>query len=289
MSKRIGIFYDNTLGRNDGNPLYVWRSLRDDFKDKGISVVHLIPKEDMKDFGKFDLNIWVDWGEDALKEVLSYEPLFPEHPNAYWASDTHLGYEYRLETAKKFDYVFCAQKRACEEFKRDGIKNPIWLPHAVEPRAYPNNPVAIKKYDICFIGFINGDKRTDALTRMFGEFPNFNYDSGIFFDKVADEYRKSRICFNIAVKDDINMRMFEIMATGSFLLTEWLPTIEEYFKDGVHCVMYKTLDEAVEKAKYYLKHEDEREKVAKAGMEEVFAKHTIKHRVETMLKTANLI
>lgn len=32
--------------------------------------------------------------------------------------------------------------------------------------------------------------------------------------------------------DDLNMRTFEVMASGSFLLTNWIPTIEEFFEDG---------------------------------------------------------
>ena len=54
----------------------------------------------------------------------------------------------------------------------DGIPNPIWLPHAVEPLAYPKKSY-INKYDVCFVGNIGGWERVDFLDRMFKEFPNF--------------------------------------------------------------------------------------------------------------------
>lgn len=76
------------------------------------------------------------------------------------------------------------------------------------------------------------------------------------------------------------MRVFETMSTGSFLLTNWIPTLSELFEDGKHLVTYKTLDEMVEKAKYYLEHDEEREKIAKAGYDEFISKHTYKHRIE---------
>ncbi len=80
------------------------------------------------------------------------------------------------------------------------------------------------------------------------------------------------------------MRIFEALSTGSFLLTNWIPTLGDLFEDGKHLVTYKTLEEMVEKAKYYLEHEDEREAIAKAGYEEFVSKHTYKHRIEKILE-----
>src|ERR1035437_9453087 len=104
-----------------------------------LEVDHIYPTGDLSPFGTYDLNIHVDWGEDGLTGVLPYTPIETPYPVAYWASDTHINngkpgdsYPYRLETAKKADFVFCAQKRAVEEMKRDGVANPIWLPHAFE-------------------------------------------------------------------------------------------------------------------------------------------------------------
>jgi len=136
----------------------------------------------------------------------------------------------------------------------------------------------------------NGFTRVDALERLFRAFPNFYYGSrhGAFpeknlFEDAAKKFSQSKIVFNISIKDDVNMRVFEALSTGSFLLTNWLPTLGDLFEDGKHLVTYKTLDEMVEKATYYLEHEEEREKIAKAGHEEFMNKHTYKHRVETIL------
>lgn len=254
-----------------------------------LEVDHIYPTGDMSPYGTYDLNIHVDWGEDGLTSVLPYTPIDTPHPMAYWASDTHINngkpgdsYPYRLETAKKADFVFCAQKRAVEEMKRDGIANPIWLPHAFEPQAYPKFDILTKKYDICFVGHVNTRNREDALHQMFQAFPNFYYGQQLF-EAAARKYAESKICFNISMEDDLIMRVFETMGTGSFLLTNWVPTIEELFEDGKHLVLYRTLDEAIEKATYYLKHDDERERIAQAGYEEVIKNHTIQNRVNVIL------
>lgn len=282
---RVAIYYSNKFGRNDGAPVYYWNVLLNQLK---MDVTHLIPEGDTSNFGKFDLHFWVDWGEDGLPWQ-EWEIPKDGGKTIYVASDTHLGHKYRMDKAKKFDYAFFNQKDAAEEV------GGIWLPHAAEPDAYPKIEI-IKKYDVGFVGHVqetpnyNGFTRVDALDRLFKEFPNFYYGSRHpafptvnLFEDAAKKFSLSKIVFNISIKDDINMRVFETLSTGSFLLTNWLPTLGELFEDGKHLVTYKTLDEMVEKAKYYLEHEEEREKIAEAGYQEFINKHTYKHRIEKIL------
>jgi Glycosyl transferases group 1 len=331
---RIASYFENRLGRNDGNPLYALACLKrmqyygevisgkqpnqdllgwfsadtttgqkkqDIYAEQAarelfekekevIEVDHLFPTGEINAFGTYDLNLHVDWGEDALRGVLPYEPKEVAHPIAYWASDTHINngmdgdsYPYRMRMAKKADFAFVAQKRGLEMMQKDGM-NGIWLPHAFEPQAYYPIPIATKKYDICFVGNVNSQNREDALDKLFAAFPNFYYGQALF-DEAARKFCESKIVFNIAMTDDLNMRVFETLGTGSFLLTNWIPTIEEFFEDGKHLVLYRNEEEMIEKAKYYLEHDDEREKIAQAGYEEVISKHKIQDRVNVILKT----
>lgn len=321
---RIATHYESQLGRNDGNPLYVTAFLKrvQMFCDKklgncqndkllsafpqgrivdpraeevanwilanldpeGIEVMHLRPYGDLKAYGKFDLNIWVDWGEDGLVDILPYKYEFPtgDGIKLYWASDTHLGFDYRLETARKFDINFVAQKEAVDKFKDAGV-DATWLPHAFEPLAYPKFNFASKAHDLCFIGHVNSENRLDAIDRMFKEFPNFYY--GVKrFEEASELYNRSKVVFNIAMKDDLNMRCFEVMGSGSFLLTDHLADLSELFIPGKHLETYTSLDEAVDKARYYIKNDEARERIAKAGYEQCMKHHTIGHRVQVMLE-----
>lgn len=323
---RIGNFYESRLGRNDGNPLYVQACLKrmqyyvDHWAGKApnpellkwfvngeddknamasaktlwertgdlLEVDHFYPNGDIAPFGKYDLNLHIDWGEDGLTGLLPYVPIDTPHPMAYWASDTHIhdaSYQHRLKTARKADFVFVAQKRGLMDFVKDGIKNPIWLPHAVEPQAYPRFDLLSKKFDVCFVGHVNSSNREEALDRLFNEFPNFYYGQALF-DDAARKYAESKVCFNIAMTDDINMRNFEVMATGSFLLTSYLPEFADLgLIDGKHLVLYKDMDECIEKAKYYIANDDKREEIAQAGYAEVIKNHTIQNRVDLILNT----
>lgn len=298
--KRMQYHLDIASGRSPNNDLLPWFGTQDGktyqkdpraeasakkffekYKDS-FEIDHIYPTGDLSMFGNFDLNLHIDWGEDGLVGLLPYTPIETPRPMAYWASDVHLGYPYRLEVSKKADFVFVAQKQGVEDMKRDGIPNPIWLPHAVEPLAYPKQEKFTKNFDVCFIGHVNSVNREDALNRLFSEFPNFDYGQALF-EKAAERIGNSKIGFNIAMKDDLNMRCFETMATGTMLLTDRISHIEELFEDRKHLVLYDGLDDMVEKAKYYLAHDEEREKIAQAGYEEVMAKHTMQHRVDVIL------
>ncbi len=289
---RVAIYYDpGVSGRNDGAPLYFNNVMQN---MEGIECVHFSSEDtpNMTRYGKFDMHLWVDWGEDGLPIPYKMIDKLP-HTSVYVPCDTHIaaaGREYRFKRADNSDWVFFNQKRGMEEYlaERPERKGKVfWLPCAVEPIAYPNEPIAIKKYDIGFVGFVTFRKRAEMLDRIFKEFPNFWYGQRLF-EEAADIFRKSRIVFNTAADDDINMRCFEATATGSFLLTEKVPHLDELFEDGKHLVTYTTMDDAIEKAHYYLAHEEEREKIAKAGMEHTLANHTYKHRLETILKTIEL-
>ena len=301
--KRAAIYYHNHI-RNDGPPLYYFNVLKNQLK---LDTLHLLPEGDTRRWGKFDYHFWVDYGEDSFlpKKACMWMPPKNGGKTIYVASDAHLDNGYRFEKAKQFDYVFFNQKHYIDEYLgRPGfpIQEVAYLPHAAEPKAYPNTPT-IKKYDLAFIGHVQEEHkgngvnvtRVEALDRMFREFPNFYYGSRLpmwpeknMFEDAARHFCESRIVFNISVGNDVNMRFFETLSTGSFLLTNVIYELDNLRElglvDGVHYVSYGSLDDAVAKAKYYLKHEKEREKIATAGYKAFSQGHTYKHRVEEILK-----
>jgi spore maturation protein CgeB len=79
------------------------------------------------------------------------------------------------------------------------------------------------------------------------------------------------------------MRVFEATSCGRLLITDAANGILDILENKKHMVIYNDsdLEEIIE---YYLVSEDERIKIAKAGMEEVRQKHTYDVRLKEMLK-----
>jgi spore maturation protein CgeB len=295
---RIAIYYwvlASTGYRNDGPPLFANYNLRKilngkpNMGDDTGNVVHLFPKKDSESFGTFDLHLLVDHGEDGLGVPLDFE--YP-HPNAYWVSDTHLGYKHRLATAKKFDFVFCCQRRAMEEFERDGVSKSklFFLPHAYEPDVY--KPVSIiEKWDWCFIGHLNSEFRVNILDRFCREIPSYylgwRNPMAPGFNMLDDanlKFNQARLIISNSIKDDINMRTFEALGSGRCLLTNNIPHLDELFTDGLHLVTYTSIEDGVSKAKNLLENRDLRDHIRLEGLNLVREKHTFEHRMLDLLK-----
>lgn len=85
-------------------------------------------------------------------------------------------------------------------------------------------------------------------------------------------------CFNSA-----NPRVYDVLACGGFLLTEYKPVLEEEFNLGEHLVCFKTHDELRELTEYYLEHDDEREAIARAGQAYALEHCTYQQRVKIVL------
>jgi spore maturation protein CgeB len=78
--------------------------------------------------------------------------------------------------------------------------------------------------------------------------------------------------------EQIKGRNFEVPGCGGFLLTGPADDLETYYRDGEEIVCFTDIDDAVDKARHYLAHEDERARVAAAGHARTLAEHTYERR-----------
>jgi len=83
----------------------------------------------------------------------------------------------------------------------------------------------------------------------------------------------------------LSMKYTEAMACGALVLADEPEDLEiQGFKDGQHLVIYESFEDLKSKIQYYLKHDSEREKIAKAGMTFVRKRHSCKMRVKQFTK-----
>jgi len=80
------------------------------------------------------------------------------------------------------------------------------------------------------------------------------------------------------------MRLFEATACGALMITPYVPYLEELFDLGKEIVIYEDLYDLLDKINYYLKHEGERKKIAKAGQKRTLRDHTYDKRVDKIIE-----
>lgn len=99
-------------------------------------------------------------------------------------------------------------------------------------------------------------------------------------------FHQSSINLNISLKTirtGIPLRVLDIMGCGGFVLSNYQQELAEYFVPGEECAVYQNLEDLYMQADYYLKHEDERKKIAAAGFEKVKREFTFEDRIRRML------
>lgn len=100
-------------------------------------------------------------------------------------------------------------------------------------------------------------------------------------------YRCSKINLNISLKSiltGIPLRAFEIMGSGSFLISNFQEDFFEYFNQGEDFVCYTSYEDLLNKTEYYLSHEKERKEIADNGYRKVKENHTYSQRIDTIIE-----
>jgi 2-polyprenyl-3-methyl-5-hydroxy-6-metoxy-1,4-benzoquinol methylase len=206
-------------------------------------------------------------------------------PVAYWAIDTHLNFERSLWRSRQADYVFAAQKLGAQRLRESGIPTATWVPLGCDPQMHGKQHVP-KQFNVAFVGNALPGRRTTLLRRIDERFRPVFIGNGVYFQQMAAGYSAAWIVFNCCINFDLNMRVFEGLASGSLVFTNALPGNgqDELFTDGKHLATYGTDDdEAMEKLAYYLDDKEACERIGAAGRAEVLAKHTYAHRVHEIL------
>lgn len=113
-----------------------------------------------------------------------------------------------------------------------------------------------------------------------------HYNGELWGREMYDMMARAKIVVNrhINVAGNIanNMRMFDATGMGALLITDQKPNMSEFFEVGKEVVTYKNAEDLVKKVKYYLKHDDERDKIARAGQKRTLKDHTYKIRMKEL-------
>lgn len=232
-----------------------------------------------------DVYFWLDSGPSKVPDAL-------EKVNAFkvcYLIDTHVALDLRLEMARHFDVVFLAQKAHVKVFQDAGIANVFWLPLACSPGLHLATH-GERIYDVAFVGSVGGEhnaRREKLLRRVKERFPN-SVIGQFWPDEMARIYAQSKIVVNVSANRDVNMRVFEAMASGALLVTDEADGLEDLFVDGEHLVVYRNDDDLIGVIERYLEdlppsvppYTGGRLEIAAAGQALVLETHTYDRRVE---------
>ena len=106
-----------------------------------------------------------------------------------------------------------------------------------------------------------------------------------YYDELNYFYNVSEISFNITstqMRNSVNQRVFDVPASGGFLLTDYKQQLEGLMKIGEEIVCYRDKEEIPELIRFYLKHDGLRKNIAEQGRKRVLAEHTYVQRLREL-------
>ena len=117
----------------------------------------------------------------------------------------------------------------------------------------------------------------------------------IDFKEINDIWNRSKVSYTpmsggpthdvLSVKS----RVFDMGLSGTLMLCEHSPNLEQYYEPGEECITFESLEDCVEKAKWYLSHENERAYIADLYRERTLKEHLWEHRFATLFRQMELI
>ena len=244
---------------------------------------------------------------------------FIDDPNSTFAHSGDLTLYDKMASSEK-SIVFCWDEAFLKDFKN----KVYYLPTGIDFENYktPDPSIKMEKSYILFAGRPLTDKREKIIAHVSKNFPGklSIYSYKPHFDRSIEEmlqkgylkegkeledykkcykgflngekelaaaYHKCDMVLNITMEQgpsSMNSRVLEALATGSFLLTDYVHDVEKYFIPDEDFVFYYNLDDLTEKFEKYLYNPELRKKVAGNGLRKVKESHTLFQRAESILE-----
>lgn len=118
--------------------------------------------------------------------------------------------------------------------------------------------------------------------------PMVTYKGGLdYWSEMPKVFHMSEINLNFTIpniKSGIPLRVWDIMGSGGFLITNRQSEMKLFFKEGESIVTFSSYRELMEKCDYYKKHEGERKKIIENSLSIVRKYHTYDVRMGEMFE-----
>lgn len=238
---------------------------------------------------------------------------------AIWFSDDPYYSDITRITSTHYDYVFTNELSCVEFYTMQGCKQVYHLPLAVDLNVYRPQRVHTGYFsDVCFIGsaywhrvnFFNriapylARKNVKIFGWWWQRLDQYSKLSHIIRtdwltpEETAKYYNGAKIVINLhrSPNDEsfnknssqvealsTNPRTFEICGSGAFQLTDARQDLANLYEAGHELVTYSSAEDLVQKIEYYLKHDEERNELARNGLQRTLRYHTFDNRVAAML------
>jgi glycosyltransferase involved in cell wall biosynthesis len=225
--------------------------------------------------------------------------------------------KYLPQALPEYDWIFQTKTFGLADLKDQlQIEAASYLPHSFDPEVH--RPVTLDDYDHsvyeCDVSFVGtwSPKKQYLLEKVVRALPEIKLRIwGEQWEKANSslarwwqgrgshgaEYAKALVGsrINLAILSEVRKgassgdlttsRTFQIPATGAFMLHERTAELARYFTENEECAAFGNEGELIEKIKYYLSHDAERDSIARSGRQRALdSEYFVDNRAGAVLK-----
>lgn len=252
-----------------------------------------------------------------MKDEFSFET-FDYLKNKYTTLNWFCDDQWRFENFTKyyaphFTYSVTTDKFALSKYRKIGYKNAIlsqWASFGYSENIDFEIEAIKYRYDVSFVGGVSGYRKwlINRLNRRGVKVECFGagWKNGrVSYEEMAEIFKTSKINLNISNSasydvryifssvrsiyefvrskkriEQIKARNFEIPAFGGFQLTNYAPSLEDYFEIGSEVAVYTSIEDLVLQINYYLDNEEERREIMINGYKRAINEGTYLNRLK---------
>jgi spore maturation protein CgeB len=245
---------------------------------------------------------------DALFTILSENQLDPmvmdeishrtDTATFNLCADDHWRFAYTSSWAPHFNWMVTTYAEAIPQYYQIGYTNVIHSQWGFNP-AIHRKLTSEKIYDVSFVGMPHGN-RVEILQQLVDAGIGVHvWGSGwstgrVSLEEMVKIFNQSKINLNLSRCSSadllqIKARDFEVPGCGGFLMSGYNPELASYYEFGKEIETYSDVKELIEKIRYYLLHEEERERIAAAGHKRAVDEHSYKQRFVNIFQRMGLV
>ena len=191
--------------------------------------------------------------------------------------------------ARYFDAAFVGNLACLPLYRSWGLHRAAWCPIGIINHDFPadvpttNLLNAARTIPLSFVGERESPWRQERLDRLVSEFPGAIFrGNGWPLGRISDKdrghlYRNTRIGWNIHNSlGPINVRLFALPANGVLQICDNRCRLGQFMKLEHEVVGFDTIDECIDRTKYFLNHDAERNEIAANGHRRYLADYSEK-------------
>jgi spore maturation protein CgeB len=210
----------------------------------------------------------------------------------------------------QYHYIFSFSAIMARFFKDTCQLPALYAPYGAEAVVLPAQ--SSQQYDVTFIGaadlrrifvlehikdkvsiFGNRWERNELL--MSSQLKSRLKGKAVWGHDLHELLSQSKIVLNITrsqfygAETGVNLRIFEALAAGCFLITDYCDEVNQLFKVGVEIETFKSSNELKDKIHYYLSNSDKRIEIARNGHQAFLERFTWAKRLKPILESVGLL